>query len=136
MEKREDELRRLYKLVMQTKWNINICAIARYLYEYAKSRHDDINQKKMLFLLLDTCEKNEVEEWYQVCKQMLSDSEWNHERETILDKVKKKNMKFYLDIRMKSWHYIGATSTICYMFLIQKLSNSCRYVEKGKEVHD
>lgn len=101
-EKREDELRRLYKLVMKTKWDINICAIAKYLYEYAKSCHDDINQKKMLFLLLDTCEKNEVEEWYQVCKQTLSDSEWNHERETILDKVKKKNMKFYLDIRMES----------------------------------
>lgn len=101
-EKNNDELQRLYKLVMKTKWDINICAIARYLFEYAKSCHDDINQKKMLFLLLDTCEKNEIEGWYQVCKQVLDEVEWQHERETILGKVKKKNMKFYLDICMES----------------------------------
>ena len=101
-EKSEEELRRLYKLVMKTKWDVNICAIARYLYEYAQICHDDINRKKMLFLLLDTCEKNEIEKWYRACKQELDEAEWKHEREEILCKVKKKNMKFYLDICIES----------------------------------
>lgn len=101
-EKNEDELRRLYKLALKTKWDINICAIARYLYEYAQNCHDDINQKKMLFLLLDTCDKNETEKWYQACKQVFDEAEWQQERDTILGKVKKKNMKFYLDICMES----------------------------------
>lgn len=51
-EKNEDELRKLYKLVMKTGWDTNICLIAKYLYDYAKNSRDYTNQKKCFFYCL------------------------------------------------------------------------------------
>lgn len=60
-EKNDGELRRMYEFVMKTKWSINIVAVAKQLYHYAKEKEDYDSGKKMLLLILDSCEKGEVE---------------------------------------------------------------------------
>lgn len=101
-EKDEDGLRRLYKRMMETEWDLNICAVAGYLYEYAKGCKDYDNQKKMLFLLLDTCDKKDLKKWYQTCKKELKKEAWESGYQTILCKVKGKDLKFFLDICMET----------------------------------
>lgn len=56
----------------------------------------------MLFLLLDSYDKNEIKDWYRVCKRELKEADWKREYDIILCKVKKKDMKFYLDICMET----------------------------------
>ncbi len=96
------QLRRLYDLALKTKWNLNIAAIAKQLYDYSKIINNDVIKKKMLLLLLDTCEKNDLKQWYSTCKTELSSEEWEKEYAEILEKVKKKDVKFYLDICMET----------------------------------
>lgn len=98
----EGELRRMYEFVMKTKWSINIVAIAKQLYHYAKEKGDYDSGKKMLWLILDSCEKSEVEKWFEVCKQEFREEDWARDYDRVLDKVRKKDMKFYLDICMKT----------------------------------
>lgn len=96
------ELLRLYQFVMKTKWNINIIAVAKQLYQYAKKTEDYASKKKMLLLILDTCEKNEIEKWFEICKSELIDEDWEKEYDNILQKARKKDEKFYLDVCMKT----------------------------------
>lgn len=101
-ERDEANLRKLYDLALKTKWNLNIAAIAKQLYDYSKIIKDDAAKKKMLMLLLDTCDSNELKSWYSTCKDELGADEWEKEYPGILEKVKKKDVKFYLDICMET----------------------------------
>lgn len=97
---RMDEL--VKKLVLETKWNINIIAIAKQLYNYSKETGDYDSEKKMLLLILDTCDKSEIKEWFETCKKELRNEDWEKEYDNILQKIRKKDEKFYLDICMKT----------------------------------
>lgn len=98
----EGELRRLYKFALKTKWDINIIAIAKQLYKYSKNTGDYDSKKKMLLLILDTCDKSEIKEWFETCKKELRKADWENEYDCILEKARKKDEKFYLDICMKT----------------------------------
>lgn len=74
--KNDKELKRLYKLVLNTKWDLNIAALAKHLYRYAGEREDYESKKKMLLLLLDTCEKKELKKWFQACREELHKEDW------------------------------------------------------------
>lgn len=101
-EENDMELRRMYQFVMETKWNINIVAMAKQLYQYAQRKGDYNSGKKMLLLILETCDKSEIKKWFEVCKRELSEKDWRQEYTTILEKVRKKDEKFYLDICMET----------------------------------
>lgn len=60
---------------------------------------DYASKKKMLLLILDTCDQNEVEEWFEICKSELSDEDWEKEYDNILQKVRKK-------IKVFIWIYV------------------------------
>ena len=101
-EENDMELRRMYQFVMETKWNINIVAMAKHLYQYAQRKGDYNSGKKMLLLILETCDKSEIKKWFEVCKRELSEKDWRQEYTTILEKIRKKDEKFYLDICMET----------------------------------
>lgn len=101
-ERDEAQLRELYNLAVKTKRDLNIAAIAKQLYDYSKIVKDDAAKKKMLMLILDTCDQNELKSWYETCKDELGTAEWEKEYAGILEKVKKKDVKFYLDICMET----------------------------------
>lgn len=101
-ERNDRELRRLYKFVIKTKWDINICAIAKQLYKYSQNTGDYDSKKKMLLLILDTCDKSEIKEWFETCKKELRKEDWENEYNSILEKTRKKDEKVYLDICMKT----------------------------------
>lgn len=98
----DTELKRLYQLVLKTKWDINIFALAKHLYGYAGKKGDYPSEKKMLLLILDTCDKNEIKKWFGVCKEKLHQEDWQENYETILEKIREKNLKLYLDICMET----------------------------------
>ena len=56
----------------------------------------------MLLLILDTCDKNEIKKWFGVCKEKLHQEDWQENYETILEKIREKNLKLYLDICMET----------------------------------
>lgn len=101
-EENDTELRRMYQFVLNTNWDINIVAMAKQLYQYAKKKQDYDSEKRMLLLILDTCDKSEMKKWFEVCKKELSEEDWQNEYNNILGKIKKKNEKFYLDICMQT----------------------------------
>lgn len=101
-EKNDAELRRLYTFIMKTKWDVNIAAVAKQIYEYSGMKEDYESEKKMLLLILDTCESSEIKKWFKVCKDKLHAEDWQKEYENILEKVKRKDQKFYLDICMET----------------------------------
>ncbi len=101
-EKNEKELERLYQFILNTQWNINIIAIAKHLYEYSREVGDYGSKKKMLLLILDTCDKNEIKEWFKLCKKELTEEDWQREYVNVLEKVRKKDLTFYLDICMET----------------------------------
>ncbi len=98
----DTELKRLYQLVLKTKWDINIFTLAKHLYGYAGKKGDYPSEKKMLLLILDTCDKNEIKKWFGVCKEKLHQEDWQENYETILEKIREKNLKLYLDICMET----------------------------------
>lgn len=98
----DKELKRLYELAKKTKWDHNIFAIAQQLYQYAGQKGDYAAKKKMLLLILDTCDGSDLKKWCAICKKVLSAEDWQKEYEAILEKVKKKNIKYYLDICMET----------------------------------
>lgn len=101
-ERNDVQLRKIYELALKTKWDLNIAAIAKHLFDYCKIIKNDTEKKKILMLILDTCTKDELRDWYSVCKDELSSEEWDKQYAEILEKVKKKDVKFYLDICMET----------------------------------
>lgn len=101
-QKNEAELRRLYKLAIATKWDLNIAAIARHLYEYAKEKGDYASEKKMLLLLLDVCNQSDLKTWFDSCQKELSGEDWKKEYSGIMKMIEKKDRKYYLDICMET----------------------------------
>ena len=99
-EENDKELKRLFDFVKKTKWDVNIVAMAKQMYRYAGQKGDYASRKKMLLLILDTCDRDEVKKWFEVCKKELSQEDWQKEYEKILEKVRHKDLKFYLDICM------------------------------------
>ena len=98
----DTELERLYRFVLKTKNDLNIMAIAEELYQYSCTKGDYVSEKKMLLLILDVCGGGEIERWFEICRKKLHEEDWQQEYETILEKVKTKNKKFYLDICMET----------------------------------
>lgn len=101
-EKNEKELKHLYQFIINTKWDINVIAIARHLYEYSGEIGDYESKKKMLLLILDTCDKSEIKKWFTLCEKELTEEDWQREYANILEKVREKNLTFYLDICMET----------------------------------
>lgn len=101
-QKNEAELRRLYDVAIQTKWDLNIAAIARHLYAYAKEKGDYDSQKKMLLLLLDVCQTSELKTWFDASQRELSEEDWKKEYPGIMEIVRKKDRRYYLDICMET----------------------------------
>lgn len=101
-EEDDKELERLYKFIIKTKWDVNIAAIAKQLYDYSCKKGDYASKKKMLLLILDTCDKSELKKWFGACEKELQEEDWKEEYENILEKIKKRDQKFYLDICMET----------------------------------
>lgn len=101
-ENNDAELQRLYQFILKTKWDLNISAIAKQMYTYYCIKEDYQSKKKMLLLILDTCDNNEIKKWFEICKNNLHTEDWEKEYENILEKVKKTEPKFYLDICMET----------------------------------
>lgn len=103
MKKKNDkELKRLYKLAVDTKLDGNIAAIAKHLYRYSGQRSDYESKKKMLLLLLDTCDEREIKTWFQACGEELHREDWEREYESLLGKIRNRDLKYYLDICMET----------------------------------
>lgn len=118
-EKNEAELLHLYKFIMETKWDVNTSAMAKQMYQYSGIKGDYESEKKMLLLILDTCERNEIKKWFDICKNKLHEEDWQNNYEDILERVKKKDLKFYLDICMET----GRENVV----LKYLQDNKCRY---------
>ncbi len=101
-EKNEAELKHLYEFARKTGADINIAAIAGQIYKYSEKKGDYGSQKKMLLVLLDTCEKSVAKKWFKLCKSKFHPEDWEEEYENILEKIRKKDTKFYLDICMET----------------------------------
>lgn len=101
-ENNDAELQHLYQFILNTKWDLNIFAMAKQMYKYYSINDDYASVKRMLLLILDTCEKGEIKNWFKVCKSTLHEEDWQKEYESILEKVKKVDQKFYLDICMET----------------------------------
>ena len=101
-QKNETELRRLYDFVIETKWDLNIAAIASHLYEYAKEKGDYDSKKKMLRLLLSACDRSNLKKWFDICQKELSEEDWKKEYPKIMKVIYQKDRKFYLDICMET----------------------------------
>lgn len=101
-EKNDTELQRLYEFVIKTKWDINIIAIATQLYQYSKIIENYELKKAMLMRILDTCDKMDMRKWFDTCKKELKPEDWEKEYINILEKVKKRNKIYYLDICMQT----------------------------------
>lgn len=86
----EAELLHLYKFIMETKWDINISAMAKQMYQYSGIKGDYESEKKMLLLILDTCEGNEIKKWFDICKNKLYEEDWQNNYENIFRKDKEK----------------------------------------------
>lgn len=98
----DTELERLYRFVLKTKRDLNICALAKHLYGYAGKKGDYQSEKQMLLLILDTCHKDEIKKWLGICKEKLHEEDWQQNYKTILEKIRNRNLKLYLDICMET----------------------------------
>ncbi len=101
-EKNDAELKRLHQFVLKTKWDFNIFALAKHLYRYADEKGDYQSEKQQLLLILDTCDKSELKKWFGICKEKLQEEDWQENYEKILEKIRNKDLKFYLDICMEN----------------------------------
>ena len=101
-ENRDAELQRLYQFILKTKTDLNIFAMAKQMYKYYSIKNDYESRKRTLLLILDTCQKDEIKKWFKLSKSTLYAEDWQKEYEGILEKVKKTDQKFYLDICMET----------------------------------
>lgn len=101
-QKNKKEMNRLYNIVSKTKWDGNIAAVAKQMYEFGKETEDYNVRKKMLLLLIDVCDSSELKKWFGICREELRQEDWVQEYPGILKKIKEKNQVFYLDICMET----------------------------------
>lgn len=101
-EKKDDE-EMLWKIYNKgKKKRLSLDYITELMYDYFEKQNDISNQKKMLLNLINISSRNDIGKWYEKCKTELNASEWEKEKGKILEKVKSKNIKLYLDICLEN----------------------------------
>jgi len=92
-------IQNLYEAALKKRSDLEV--VSEWMYGYFKRKGDDPGQKRMLHALIKTCCNATAKKWYEQCRADFPKDEWQKVEVGLLQTVKKKNLKDYLDICME-----------------------------------
>lgn len=95
--KQEDKIIGLYHKAIDKKWNVDV--MVQLMYQYYQ---DDYAEKtKYLLKMIEVCETRSLRKWFNECKKVLSDSDFQKHSDYLYSIFKKRNLHDYLQLRIE-----------------------------------
>lgn len=95
----EEKIKNLYKAAQKKKTNLD--TMLSLLYRYYKEKGDYEHQKEYLILMMEYCDGKEVRCWFETCRKELKPEDFEKNKKTLYEQLKKHNIKEYCEVLLE-----------------------------------
>lgn len=95
--KQEDKIIGLYHKANEKKQDVDV--MVQLMYQYYQN--DYTKKTKYLLKMIESCETRSIRKWFDECKKVLSDSDFQKKSDYLYSTFKKRNLHDYLQLRIE-----------------------------------
>lgn len=106
--KQDHKIIELYQKAVKKKWNID--TMTQLMYQYYKD--DYVQRRKYLLKMMEVCDSGKLRKWFNECKAVLTEGDFQEESENLYNIFKKRNLHDYLQLRIEEGHVQEAYDTL------------------------